>query len=157
MAVTERSSVEVLEGHPVFRAPIEVPSDLEARASERGWPEGLLRRALELRVPRSDIEFWLGNRHSSPDEVARQLETLARVFDGALRTREATWRDGEALADLYASAPETVGEWRLVVERGPNPYAQFRLQEHPNLQVVECRGILLACCRSRHPQLLHRR
>ena len=144
MAVVERSSAESLEAHPIFRVPVEVPPDLEEQATARGWPDGLLRRALELRVPRADIELWLRSPHSSPEEVARQLDTATRVFDGALRVREATWRDGEALADLYANAPETVGEWRLVVERGPNPYAQFRLQEHANLQVVECRGILLA-------------
>ena len=144
MAVVERSSIEALEAHPIFTAPVEVPPDLEARAKGRGWPDGLLRRALELRVPKLDIDFWLRSPHSSPEEVARQLDTLTRLFDGALRVREATWRDGEALADLYANAPETVGAWRLVVERGPNPYAQFRLQEHANVQVVECRGILLA-------------
>jgi hypothetical protein len=144
VAVEQRSPVEALEDHPVFLAPVVVPPELDASARERGWPEGLLQRALELRVPRADVELWLRSRHSSPEEVSRQLDTLTRAFDGALRVREATWRDGEALGDLYANAPETVGAWRLVVERSPNPYAQFRLQEHANVQVVECRGILLA-------------
>jgi hypothetical protein len=57
--------------------------------------------------------------------------------------REATWRDGEAVADLYANAPEGVGDWRLDVQRAPNPFAAFRLQEHANLQIVECRGLVL--------------
>lgn len=132
-----------IEQHPLFLAPIEVPAELEAAARARDWPDGLLARALSLRVPTFDIAFWLRNPRSTPEEVSWQLDNLARVFDGPLRVREATWRDGEALADLYASSPETVRDWRLVVERGPNPYAQFRLQEHANLQVVECKGILL--------------
>jgi hypothetical protein len=133
-----------MDDHPLLSAAVEVPDDLAARAAERGWDDGLLARALELRVPRADIEFWLTAPHIAPEEVAYNLETLSRTFCGPLRTREATWRDGEALADLYANAPEDVGEWRLTVERGPNPYAQFRLQEHANIQVVECKGVLLA-------------
>lgn len=146
MAVTEGSTQRkpAIEDHPLIRAMPEVPDDLAGRARARGWPDGLLERALGLRVQRSDIEIWLTNPRSTPQEVAGQLGVLERLFDGALRVREATWRDGEALADLYANAAETVGDWRLVVERGPNPFAQFRLQEHPNLQVVECRGVFLA-------------
>ncbi len=144
VAVTEESTPKTIEDHPLVTTPPVVPPDLEARAAERGWPEGLVARALELRVPRGDIDIWLGDPRMTAPEVTRLLATHARVFDGPLRAREATWRDGEALADLYANAPETVGDWRLVVERAPNPYAQFRLQEHPNLQVVECRGVLLA-------------
>lgn len=143
MALSERDA-EWIEEHPAFGGEVEVPTDLAGEADRRGWPEGVLRRALELRVPKADIRLWLRNPHMTPDEVVRNLDTLARVFDGALRVREATWRDGEALADLYANAPEEVDDWRLVVERGPNPYAQFRLQEHANVAVVECRGVLLA-------------
>jgi len=146
VAVTEGAThrQRSIDDHPLIRAVPEVPADLAAKALERGWPEGLLERAVELRVQRSDIELWLRNPRSSPQEIAGQLGVLAQLFDGALRVREATWRDGEALADLYANAAESVGDWRLVVERGPNPFAQFRLQEHPNLQVVECRGVFLA-------------
>ena len=133
-----------MDDHPLLAAPAEVPPELAARAAERGWDDGLLRRAIELRVPRADLEFWLTVPHITAKEVAYNLDTLSRTFCGPLRNREATWRDGEALADLYANAPEDVGEWRLTVERGPNPYAQFRLQEHVNIQVVECKGVLLA-------------
>jgi hypothetical protein len=133
-----------VEDHPLLTAPVEVPPDLAERAAERGWDDGILERALALRVPRADLEFWLTAPHISAREVAYNLDTLTRTFCGALRSREATWRDWEALADLYANAPEEVGDWQLVVERGPNPYAQFRLQEHANIQVVECKGVLLA-------------
>ena len=142
--VPARSALPPLEEHPLLRAPVDVPADLEAKAAEREWPDGLLQRALELRIPKNDIGMWLRSPHMGPSEVQWQLDNASRTFDGALRVRESTWRDGEALTDLYADAPETVGDWRLVVERGPHPYAQFRLQEHPTLQVVECRGVLLA-------------
>ena len=144
MVVADPAAAEQpIEEHPLFHEPVAVPDHLDRMARERGWPAGLLERALSLRVPHADLDAWLRNERMEPAFVSWQLDALARVFDGPLRLREATWRDGEALADLYAHAPETVRDWRLVVERGPNPYAQFRLQEHPNLQVVECRGILL--------------
>ena len=87
--------------------------------------------------------MWLDDPQFDATRVSWLLDVLAKTFDGPLRVREATWRDAEAVTDLYANAPEGVGEWRLDVLRGPNPFAAFRLQEHPNLQLVECRGVVL--------------
>jgi hypothetical protein len=129
--------------HPLLQAPIEVPTDLAARAGEQGWPDELLRRAIDMRVPRADLELWIDSPHFDATRVGWLLDVLAKTFDGPLRVREATWRDAEAVTELYANAPEGVGDWRLDVHRGPNPYAAFRLQEHPNLQLVECRGMVL--------------
>ena len=129
--------------HPLLQEPTEVPGDLAARADEQGWPEALLQRAAEMRVPRADLHMWLENPQFDATRVGWLLDVLAKTFDGPLRVREATWRDGEAVVDLYANAPEGVGDWRLDVVRGPNPYAAFRLQEHTNLQLVECRGLVL--------------
>lgn len=138
VVVTDRASAERnIEDHPLFSEPVVVPDDLGTRARQREWPAGLLERALALRVPLHDIAFWLDDARSTADGVSSMLDTNERVFDGALRVREATWRDSEALTDLYAHAPENVRGWRLVVERGPNPHAQFRLQEQATLQVVE--------------------
>ena len=58
------------------------------------------------------------------------LDRRERLIGGTLRVREATWKDDEAIADLYANSPENVGEWELTVERSPYPFAQFRLQEN---------------------------
>ncbi len=133
----------LVQDHPLLQAPTEVPDDLAARAGEQDWPEVLLQRAADMRVPRADVQMWLDNPQFDASRVSWLLDVLAKTFDGPLRVREATWRDGEAVAELYANAPEGVGDWRLDVMRGPNPYAAFRLQEHPNLQLVECRGVVL--------------
>ena len=130
--------------HPLIAGPVPVPADMAERARERGWDDGLVQRALDLRIPKADIEFWLSAPHVTVELVRSHVRCFDRLFCGPLRNREATWRDGEALVDLYADAPEQVGEWELVVQRGPNPYAQFRLQENPNMQVIEYRGVLLA-------------
>ena len=134
---------QLVQDHPLLQTPPEVPADLAALAEAQGWPEALLQRAAHLRVPRADVRLWLDDPQFDATRVGWLLDVLGKTFDGPLRVREATWRDAEAVTDLYANAPEGVGEWRLDVLRGPNPFAPFRLQEHPNLQLVECRGVVL--------------
>lgn len=133
-----------LEDHPIFTAPAAVPDDLAQAAAAAGWPEGLLERAVAARANSGDFDFWLGDARPPVDLVLRDLETIERLLHGPVRAREATWRDTEALVDLYADSPEDVGELEVTVERGPNPFAQFRLQEHANIQVLDCKGVLLA-------------
>ena len=128
----------------IFERPVEVPDELLRAAREKDWPEGLVRRALELRVPRTDVEWWLTHNADRRDRFEQYLGSRERVMFSTLRVREATWQDDEALADLYANSPEEIGDWEVTVERSPYPFAQFRLQEHPNIQVVEDRGIILA-------------
>ncbi len=144
MATIDQERKErLVHDHPLLQTWREVPGDLVALAGERGWSDDVLRRVAELRVPHADLRVWLADPQLDAPRVGWLLDVLAKTFDGPLRVREATWRDGEAVAELYANAPEGVGDWRLDVLRGPNPYAAFRLQEHPNLQVVECRGMVL--------------
>jgi len=128
----------------VFERPIEVPEQLRHAARDKEWPDGLLERALQLRVPKRDIEFWLTGEHHRPPDIEKYLDMRERLMFGTLRVREATWSDDEAMADLYASSPEEIGDWDVTVERSPYPFAQFRLQESVNIQVVEDRGIILA-------------
>jgi hypothetical protein len=45
---------------------------------------------------------------------------------------------------MYADSPEEIGDWEVTVERGPYPFAQFRLQEHVAITVLEDRGVILA-------------
>lgn len=128
----------------IFDRPIEVPEELRQAAKERGWPSGMLERALDLRISRAGIQEWLSNERLTSDEVSRFLDWREQLIMGTIRVREATWSDDEALADLYANSPEDIGEWEVTVERSPFPFAQFRLQENPNIQVIEDRGIILA-------------
>jgi hypothetical protein len=135
--VTE-SAVEELVSRPV-----QVPDELVEQARDKGWPEGLVARALQARVNRADVEFWL--THDEPSaEIERWIGWREDLLSGTLHVREATWQDGEGVADLYANAPEQIGEWQVTVERSPNPFAQFRLQEHVNMQLVVDRGVVFA-------------
>jgi hypothetical protein len=43
-----------------------------------------------------------------------------------------------------------VGDWEITTERGPNAFAQFRLQENVNVLVIERKGVLIACCSFTH-------
>jgi hypothetical protein len=129
---------------PIFQEPIETPEELQQAAREQGWPEGLLDRACELRVRRSEIDRWLRRGMGYWRRAQKLLDRRERLIGGTLRVREATWKDDEAIADLYANSPENVGEWELTVERSPYPFAQFRLQENASIQVIEDRGVILA-------------
>lgn len=128
----------------LFDRPVAVPEELRRAAQEKGWPDGLLERALSLRISRAGIQEWLNSERQTVENLARFLDWRERLISGTLHVREATWSDDEALADLYANSPEEIGEWQVTVERSPMPYAQFRLQEHVNIQVLDDRGIILA-------------
>ena len=41
------------------RAPVKVPESLRQATREKGWPDGLLERALEVGIPPVSIEGWL--------------------------------------------------------------------------------------------------
>jgi hypothetical protein len=121
----------------------EAAPDLVEAAREKGWPDGLVDRALRVRFPPRDIQFWLDHERE-PERVAQFIEYRDRLQSGTLRSREATWSDDQAVADMYANSPEQIGEWEVTVERSPYPFAQFLLQENPNIQVMEDRGVILA-------------
>src|SRR6185295_6184368 len=43
-------------------------------------------------------------------------------------------------------SPEELGDWEVTTERGPNAFAQFQLQEHVTVLVLEQAGKLIATC-----------
>src|SRR3990172_6570493 len=90
-----------------------VPDDLAEAAARRGWPEGLIRRAVALRMPRRTLQRWLAQEWVGIEYVQRRLDWHERLTLGTLRGREATLADNEAFADLFANAPEEVGEWEI--------------------------------------------
>ena len=128
----------------IFEKPVAVPDDLARTAREKAWPGGVLERALQLRMSRADIEMWLNDDDTTPDQIAEFLDRRDAYLHGTVRVREATWADDEQLADLFLHAPEELGDWEVAVERSPNPFAQFRLQKHASVQLVEDRGVILA-------------
>lgn len=145
----------LVRGEAIERAvfePRRPTRDLVAMTEAQGWPLGMLDRALRLQVAFEQIERWLA-RSASVSELERWLDDHERMMFGTLRVRQATWLDNEALSDLYRHAPEAEGEWQVTFERGPNVFAQSRLQPHFHVQVVEDRGVLLGAVARAYPRL----
>ncbi len=128
----------------LFDRPTQVPEELRQRWLAKGWPEEVLDRALSLRAERGAVEFWTNTLRMTLGEVEKHLQCRETLMFGTLRAREATWQDNEALAEMYANSPEEIGDWDVTVECGPYPFAQFRLQEHVAITVLEDRGVILA-------------
>jgi hypothetical protein len=128
----------------IFDRPFETPADLLEAARNCGFPEELIERARALRVSRGVIDWWIKHDRPTPDDARKYLAAREKLMFGTMRARLATWNDDEALADLYANSPEDIGEWEVTVERSPYPFAQFRLQEHVAISVLEDRGVVLA-------------
>jgi hypothetical protein len=130
-------------------APPPIPDDLQRAWRQRDLPQDLLTRAAKLRslnVPRGFLAWGGENAHNVP----KRLDWEERLKFGDLRGREATQADVDQFSELMANSPEDVGEWEITTERGPNPFAQFRLQENVNVLVLELRGLLIACCSFTH-------
>jgi hypothetical protein len=137
-------ATETLTAEPsLFDRPVVVSTEYAERAAGLAWPDGLVERMLRLRIPTYDIDHWL-DHHADWQRLEKFLDAKERVMSGTLRAREATWSDAEAVAEMYANSPEDVGDFEVTVERSPYPFAQFRLQEHANIQLIEDRGIVLA-------------
>ena len=107
----------------IFEAPTEVPAELLERARDRGWPDELVPRAIEVRIGRRILEEWLDNEHEDVKELMRFLGHRERLLSSTMQVREATWQDDDAVADLYASSQERLGDWEITVERSPFPSA----------------------------------
>ena len=54
--------------------PFPVPEDLALQAKEKGWPDGLLQRAVDLRYERAVIEQWLSAPATDTATLVEQLE-----------------------------------------------------------------------------------
>lgn len=133
----------VLDGHPALDIP-PPPPELAARAAEAGWPDDLLPRYLALRRNRSEIEQAIATGYPPPAVLDSWVDEDAALQTGPLTIRMAGWADNDLVADLWANAPEQVGEWQVTVERSPNAFAQFQLQEPGHLTLAEDRRVGLA-------------
>lgn len=128
----------------IFDKPTQVSDDIRKKWAEKGWPEEVLDKALAMRVERGAFDFWLKGSRMTLENIQKHLQCREALMSGTLHAREATWQDDDALAEMYADSPEEIGDWEVTVERGPYPFAQFRLQEHTAITVLEDRGVILA-------------
>jgi hypothetical protein len=127
---------------PLF-PPFPVPEALRREAAVAAWPDGLIQRLLDVRVSAADAAGWV--RERSVEDVERYVEWQEQSMYGTVRARKATVSDNDAFADLWAHSGIDIGEWTVTVERSPNAFAQWRLQEHVVINVLEDRGLLVAC------------
>ncbi len=122
-------------------------ASLGERANAKGWPEGLHDRAIAIRTPSHQLDGWL-RAEPGPTfffNVEKTIALFERLASGPYRGRELTFWDGEAFSELWANAPEAVGDWWVTVERAPNPVAQFSLQPGATISVIEREHRLVAC------------
>ena len=124
---------------------MEQSNEIARLARERGWPSELAQRIIAARVPLEALNSWSWSGLSA-EQASAQLAWHERLTIGDLRGRDATWSDNRAFSDLWADSPEEIGEWEITVERGPDAFAQFKLQENVHLPVLELKGELIACC-----------
>jgi hypothetical protein len=121
-----------------------VRAEVRARAAEAGWPDGLIDRVHALRWPAWRVELYLGFRgFPTVAMIEAEVADRERLTDG-LHVREATWEDDERLTELFADAAERIGDWEVIVDRSPNPFAQQRVQENAHVKVVVDRGVAVA-------------
>ncbi|MFI5317824.1 MAG: hypothetical protein ACHQ6T_19155, partial [Myxococcota bacterium] len=126
------------------RVEIEVPEDLRATLRARGVPDALLQRALEAGVATENLWAWSSWRTLDPADLERQIGWHERFTVGDLRAREVTQADNAAFCDLWANSPEEIGDIEITVLRGPDGFAQFRLQQNVHLQVIADGNVIVA-------------
>jgi len=129
------------------------PSDPTTRARhdeiarawrERGWPPEVLREARALKIASSELERWL-YWGATPEGMRLRLDWANRLLNGDIRFRQITVTDDDAFRELWANSPEQIGDWDVTVERGPNAFAQFELQERPVLNALFDGPVMVAC------------
>jgi hypothetical protein len=120
-------------------------SDLQTRAQEHGWPADLLGRAIAAHLPMSEIQKLLRPGGPSLKSIERRIEAATRIAAKGIQARELTLRDLDSFASLWRNSSEKIGDATVVVEREPNPLAQFRLIDDPSITVLVEDGEVAAC------------
>ena len=123
---------------------IETPEDLRATLAARGVPDELLERALRAGIAPGQLRGWANWRKMDAADVEQQIRWHERFTLGDLRAREVTEADNAAFCELWESSPEEIGELEITVLRGPDGFAQFRLQTNVKLQVIADGNVLVA-------------
>lgn len=117
---------------------------VESAWRERGWPPDTLARARELHISNTALERML-SWDATLERVEEEVRWAEQLEHGTMSFRQVTVTDAEAFCALWANSPEQIGEWDLTVERGPDAFAQFELQERPVLNALFDRGVMVAC------------
>ena len=128
------------------RVEIEPPPDLRAALRERGVSDAQLERALAAGLAVGSLWGWLSWRKLGPEDLEQQIRWHERFTTGDLRGREVTEADNAAFCDLWENSPEEIGDFEVTVLRGPDGFAQFRLQRNVHMHVILDGNVLVASC-----------
>jgi hypothetical protein len=123
--------------------PFPVDPQLSRLAASTNWPSHLVQRMLNAGYPSRRIEEWI-RQGLDPGQASRWVEWREKLTFGTLQARIATSEDSDALVDLFNNSPEEIGDWQVIVERGPNPFAQLQLQDDAYFRLISDRGVALA-------------
>jgi hypothetical protein len=104
----------------------------------------LLAKARELRMPDNELAGML-HWNMPTENIERRIGWWGQIAKGNIRWRQLTVRDNEDFCELWANSPEDIGEWQVTVERGPNGFAQFEMQERPLLNALYDGLTMVAC------------
>jgi hypothetical protein len=111
---------------------------------ERALPPELLADLRERRISEGQLErmlFW----NAPQERFELEAKWAGLVADGTIRWRQVTHDDNDAFCELWANAPEEIGEFDVTAERGPSAFAQFDLQERPVLNALLDGPTMVAC------------
>ncbi len=123
--------------------PFPLPVGLAEKAVGRGWPPELVQRFVNIGMSARRIEEALDQ--GMPAKDAEHWVTMReRLTFGTIQSRIAMSNDADALVALFADSSEAIGDWDVTVERGPDPFAQFKLQEEAYIRLTMDRGIAVA-------------
>jgi hypothetical protein len=111
---------------------------------ERGLPRALLADARKLHVPDTQLRRML-HWNATQERFELELHWAGQLLNGTIRSRQVTVADNDAFCELWANAPEEIGEFVVTAERGPNAFAQFELQERPVVNALFDGPTMVAC------------
>jgi len=119
-------------------------NDLAQQWETRGLAPNLLAEARALGVSDGQLTRMLTWNVTS-ERIEEEIAWAERLLHGTMRFRQLTPADDQAFRELWANAPEAIGDWDVTVERGPNAFAQFELQERPVLNGLFDGTAMVAC------------
>jgi hypothetical protein len=111
---------------------------------ERDLPAQLLDDARRLHVSEGQLRNML-QWNASTERIQLEVVWAEKLLTGSIRWRQLTHADADAFCELWANAPEEIGEFDVTAERGPSAFASFELQERPVLNALFDGHAMVAC------------
>ncbi|HTO70172.1 MAG TPA: hypothetical protein VMR31_09965 [Myxococcota bacterium] len=128
------------------RVELETPAELREILRARGVSDALIARALAAGLAPGQLVGWSYWRKLDTADVEQLVSWHERWTVGDLRGREVTEADAAAFCELWENSPEELGDVEITVLRGPDAFAQFRLQSDVHMHVLADGNVIVASC-----------